>query len=89
MIEYFYLTHRRDPNRYYRVKVDLGVIAMNGYSPFPNARDWSLHIGWSSVIYRTLIGGVIPSAEKQSVYSTAPADWAVVLWFQIINNKNQ
>ena len=29
-----------------------------------------------SVISRTLTGGSYPSAEKQSAYSTAPADWA-------------
>ena len=30
-----------------------------------------------NVISRTLIGGSYPSAEVQSVYSTAPANWAM------------
>ena len=30
----------------------------------------------SRLSHRTLVWGVLPSAEKQSVYSTAPADWA-------------
>ena len=30
-----------------------------------------------SVISRTLIGESYPSAEKQSVYSTAPTNWAI------------
>ena len=40
--------------------------------------------------YRTLIEGSYPSAELQSVYSTAPADWAIhrvnvkTILFQII-----
>ena len=34
------------------------------------------------VSHRTLIGkGSYPSAENQSVYSTAPADWANSFWF--------
>ena len=40
MIKYFYLTHKREPNRYYHSEsVDLGVMAVNGYSTFPNAPD--------------------------------------------------
>ena len=27
--------------------------------------------------------GSYPSAEKQSVYSTAPADWAIVIWGRV------
>ena len=40
---------------------------------------WNLTIRLFSVIYRTLIGGgrSYPVAEVQSVYSTAPADWAI------------
>ena len=43
---------------------------------------WSITIRLFSVISRTLVvvvvvgGGSYPSAEVQSVYSTAPADWA-------------
>ena len=38
---------------------------------------WNLTIRLFGVIFRILIGGrSYLSAEKQSVYSTAPADWA-------------
>ena len=37
---------------------------------------WSLTIRLLRVISRILVGGVLPSTEIQSVYSTAPADWA-------------
>ena len=41
-----------------------------------------------SVISRTLVGGgSYPSAEKQSVYSTAPADWAKLVWNVLVNQK--
>ena len=36
---------------------------------------WNLTIKLCSVISRTLIGGSYASAEVQSVYSIAPADW--------------
>ena len=40
---------------------------------------WNLIIRLFSVISRILIeGGAYPSAEKQSVYSTAPADWSIL-----------
>ena len=37
---------------------------------------WNLTIRLFSVIYRTFMRGVLPPVEVQSVYSTAPADWA-------------
>ena len=44
---------------------------------------WNLTIRLFSVISRTLVGGgSYPSAEKQSVYSTAPADWAMSVFPQ-------
>ena len=46
------------------------------YSPKPK-HYLDLTIGLFSVIARTLVVGGYPSAEKQSVYSTAPADWAI------------
>ena len=57
-----------------RTRVELEAMAMKGYSAFPKApallkphhHIWTLVIG----------GGSYPSAEVQSVYSTAPADWA-------------
>ena len=43
----------------------------------PNLQSWSLTIKLFNVISRTPIGkGSYPSAEIQSLYSTAPADWA-------------
>ena len=41
-----------------------------------------------SVICRTLVGGggSYPSAEKQSVYSTAPADWATSSLTRFVNS---
>ena len=47
------------------------------YSPRPQ-HYWDLTIRLFSVISRTLVewGGYYPSAEVQSVYSTASADWA-------------
>ena len=43
-------------------------------------RCWNLTIRLFSVIYRILVRGGVsyPSAEMQSVYSTAPADWAIL-----------
>ena len=38
---------------------------------------WNLTMRLFSVTSRTLIGESYPSAEVQSVYSTAPADWAM------------
>ena len=37
---------------------------------------WNLTIRLFSVISRNSFGGSFPSTEKQSVYSTAPANWA-------------
>ena len=37
---------------------------------------WNLTIRLFSVLSRTLVGGVLPPTEKQSVYSTPPANWA-------------
>ena len=61
-----------------RARVDLGAMAMKGYSTFPKAPTLlEPHHQIFNVISRTLVGGgSYPSAEKQSVYSTAPADWA-------------
>ena len=53
-------------------------MAMKGYSAFPKVPAcWNLTIRLFIVICRTLVGGgSYPSTEKQSVYSTAPADLA-------------
>ena len=43
-------------------------------------QNWSLINRWFSVISKTLIevGKFYSPAEMQSLYSTAPADWAVL-----------
>ena len=51
---------------------------MKGYSAPPKPQHyWSLTIRLFSVIYRRLVGKSYRLAEMQSVYSTAPAHWAV------------
>ena len=51
---------------------------MKGYSTFPKSR--SLAFRGFSVISWTLVVGSYSSAEMQSVYSTAPANWANILY---------
>ena len=58
-----------------RAKVNQGAIAMKGYSVFSKA-PWNLTIRLFSVIFKTLVRRSYPSAQKRSVYSTAPANWA-------------
>ena len=76
-----------------RARVDLGAMAMKEYSAFPKAPALlePHHQIVSCHIQDTLYGGgSYPSAEVQSVYSTAPADWAIhrfkcqTVLFQII-----
>ena len=55
-----------------RARLDLGMIAMKGYSAFPKALEL-LEPQIFLVISRTLVGGILP--EVKSVYSTAPQDW--------------
>ena len=64
-----------------RIRVDLGAMAMKGYSVFPKTPallepHYDIVI---NVIIGTLVGGLgsYLSIEKQSVYSTTPADWAI------------
>ena len=65
-----------------RASVDLGVMAMNGCSAFPKAiallelphQIVQCHIQDTHWFF-------YPSAEMQSVYSTAPADWATTFSF--------
>ena len=45
------------------------------YSP-KFQHHWNLTTRLFSVLSRTLVRGSYTSAEMQSVYSTAPADWA-------------
>ena len=60
--------------------VDQGEMAMKGYSTFPKvaALMKPYHQIVLCHIQDTYLGESYPSAEKQSVYSTAPADWATV-----------
>ena len=59
-----------------RVRVDLGAMAMKGYSTFPKtpALLESL-IRVFSIISRTFVGRSYSSTEMQSMYSLARADW--------------
>ena len=66
-----------------RARVELGAMALKGYSAFKDPKIqyyWNLTIRLLSVIFRTLVGsrGSYLSSEKQSVYSTAPTDWAKI-----------
>ena len=70
--------------------MNLGAMIMKGtrYSPKPQHYCY-LTIRLFSVIYRTLFvvsggGGGYPFAEKQSMYSTAPADCANLYWEYLI-----
>ena len=58
-----YLTHGWELNRYYHSGLDLGVIAMMGYSTFSEFQNWSLTIKCSSVSY--------PRHSYKSVYSSS------------------
>ena len=66
----------------FRARVDLGAMAMKGYSAFPKAPA-SLE-PYHQIVYchiqDTRWGWSYPSAEVQSVYSTAPADCAISLY---------
>ena len=59
-----------------RARGDLGAMAMKGYSTFLHFRK--LYIRLFSVISRILIGEVLSLCKEESVYSTAPTDWASV-----------
>ena len=69
-----------------QASVDLGVMAMKGYSTFSKAPPLlePHHQIVLCPIQDTRWGGVgsYPSAEKQSVYFTAPANWAIETWSQ-------
>ena len=55
--------------------IDLAVMVMTGYSP-KRQYYWNLAIRLFSVISGHSLGVGYISAEKKSVYSPAPADWA-------------
>ena len=68
-----------------QVRVDLRIMTMKGYSPHSSKlQNWNFTIRLFSVISRTLIGGgSYPSAEMQSVNSTALDDWARLVWMKL------
>ena len=74
-------------------RVDLGAMAMKGYSAFPKAPALlePHHQIVSCHIQDTRWGGSYSSAEVPSVYSTAPANWAIkyigfgLIWFNGIS----
>ena len=55
-----------------QVRMNLGVIAMKEYYALPKAPDCL--VSYPGHFLRESY----PSAEMQSVYSTAPADWATI-----------
>ena len=59
MIEQFYLMGSKQV-LLHQARVDLGVMVMKEYSMFPKLQYWSLTFKLFSVIYRTLIGEVLP-----------------------------
>ena len=66
-----------------RARVDLGAMAIKGYSAFPKAPAplEPHHLTVQRHMQDTRWGGgSCASAEKQSVYSTTPADWANKFW---------
>ena len=89
----FYLTHRKSPIRCYHSRPEWtweqwqwrGAL----HSPKPQ-HHWNLTIRLFSVISGHSLGRSYPYAEKQSVYSTAPADWArAILWSKVITPQCQ
>ena len=53
------------------VRMDLGAMAMKGYSPTDCLASYPGHS----------LGESYFSTEMQSVYSTALADWAIRIWY--------
>ena len=82
-----------------RAKVDLGAMAMKGYlfripqtSSITGTSPSDCLVSYPG---HSLDGRSYSSAEKQSVYSTAPADWASgsstaynICCFQVVNHLN-
>ena len=62
-----------------RIRINRGAKAMTGYYPFSKSPRFQPNHQMVLCHTRTLIGsgGFYPFVEMQSVYSTAPADWAV------------
>ena len=61
-----------------RVRVDLGAMAVKGYTAFPETPELLVSSSDFSVSYPGhALGASYPTAEMKSVYSTASADWAI------------
>ena len=60
------------------VREDLGAMTMKGYSTFPKALIGASPSDGFVSYPGHLLGESYTSAEMQSVYSTAPVDWANV-----------
>ena len=59
------------------VRVDLGAMAMKGFSKYSKASIQDSHHQFvSCYIHDILLVGSYSSAEMQSLYYTAPTDWA-------------
>ena len=64
----------------FQERMGLGVMAMKGCSAFPKAPTSGTSLSDCLVSYPGhSLRRSYPSAEVQSVYSTAPADWVIVL----------
>ena len=77
----------------FRTRVDLGAMAMKGGLRIPQRPSITGTLPSDCLVSypgHSFRGGSYPSAEVQSVYSTAPADWAIhrvnvkTVLFQII-----
>ena len=64
-----------------QARVDLGAMAIKGYRQSPSITGASPSDCLVSYPGHSLVGwGSFPSAEMKSVYSIAPADWAIDLF---------
>ena len=85
-VKQFYLTPLIEPYQVLplRIRVDLGVMAMKGYTAFAKVSPL-LDPHYQMVYFHIQdtcceVEEFYPSVEKQSVYSTAPADWVEPVW---------
>ena len=72
-----------------QVRVDLGVLAVKGHSTFPKSSSITGTLPSDCLVSYTGLSpgkGSYLSAEVQSVYSTAQADWAKIIRVLLINS---
>ena len=79
-----YLMHRWDHNSYYHsVILDLGVMAMKGYSILPRSPEQDSLAGWGCKIYRLpLCTGVRPDSQC-SGYEIKQSDGEVSVMLEL------